>query len=252
MLKALIIDDEPKARRILEILIKENCSDITIVGQAEDVPFGVLAIKEHQPDIVFLDIEMPVFDGFRLFEFIDNHNFEVIFTTAYNDYALRAFEVSAVDYLLKPIQTEQLQKAIEKVKKMKGLGSNNQLKMRTDVLQQNLKDKGVISKIALPVADGLMFVDINEIIYLLADGSYTYIYLSNGTNLLVTRYLKDFIELINSPHFYKPHRSYYINLNHIRQYVKTDGGHVVMSNGDIVHISRDNKEDFLASISNKL
>ncbi|MBI3234988.1 MAG: LytTR family transcriptional regulator, partial [Bacteroidetes bacterium] len=122
---------------------------------------------------------------------------------------------------------------------------------RTDLLQQNLKDKGVISKIALPVSDGLMFVDIDEIIYLEAEGSYTNIYLTNGTNLLVTKYLKDFIDLINSPQFYKPHRSYYINLNHIKQYVKTDGGHVVMSNGGIVHIARDSKEDFLTMINKK-
>ncbi|MBI3232597.1 MAG: response regulator, partial [Bacteroidetes bacterium] len=128
MLRAIIIDEEPKARRILEIMINENCVDVSIVAQEEDVPSGVLAIKEHQPDLVFLDIEMPIYDGFRLFEFIDDHNFEVIFTTAYNDYALRAFEVSAVDYLLKPIQTEQLQKAIEKVKRMKGLAGGNQLK----------------------------------------------------------------------------------------------------------------------------
>ncbi len=108
MLKAIIIEDEARARRTLKTLLAENCTDVDVIAEAADVPSGVLAIKEHQPDLVFLDIEMPNFDGFRLFEFLDEVNFEVVFTTAYNDHALRAFEVSAIDYLLKPIQVEQL------------------------------------------------------------------------------------------------------------------------------------------------
>jgi two-component system LytT family response regulator len=252
MLKAIIIDDEPRARSILETLVKENCPNIELVGQADDVPSGVLAIKKHLPDLVFLDIEMPVFDGFRLFEFVDDPRFEVIFTTAYNDYAIRAFEVSAIDYLLKPIQIDKLQNAIAKVIKLRGISGGSQLKQRNEVLLQNMKQQGVVSKIALPVSDGLMFVSVDEIIYLMADGSYTNIYLSNGTKLLVTRYLKDFVELIDHPQFYKPHRSYYINLNHIRQYVKTDGGHVVMSNGDTVNIARDSKDEFLTLVQDKL
>jgi two-component system LytT family response regulator len=251
MLKAVIIEDELRARRILEAMLTEHCPQVTILDQAEDVASGVLSIKKHQPDLVFLDIEMPGMDGFKLFEFFDETNFEVIFTTAYNDYALRAFEVSAIHYLLKPIQIDLLIAAVNKAEKVIRSGNAN-FKGRAEVLTDNLKEKTNIKKLALPLADGFMFVTLDEIIYLMADGSYTNIYLTNGTKLLVTRYLKDFVELINQPTFYKPHRSYYINLNHIRQYVKQEGGHIVMSNGDIVHISRDNKEDFLANIQHRI
>lgn len=250
MMKAVIIEDEARARRILASLIEEYCPQISIAEMAEDVPSGVLAIKNHEPDIVFLDIEMPGMDGFRLFEFFDEPKFDVIFTTAYNNHALRAFEVSAIDYLLKPIQPDQLIKSVERAEKVRQIGQHN-LKERTATLQANMNPNGIINKIALPVSDGLIFVGMDEIICLEADGSYTTIFLTSGAEILVTKYLKDFVDLINHPTFYKPHRSYYINLNHLKKYVKQDGGHIVMSNDKIINLARDNKDEFLEKVMNR-
>lgn len=239
-LTAVIIEDEQKARRILETLIDENCPNVQVVALAEDVPHGVKAIIKHKPDLVFLDIELPGFSGFELADFIDEVNFEIIFTTAYSQYALKAFEMSAVDYLLKPIQIVQLKAAVDKAIKRKGTNSKEKL----EVLKANLSPNGS-KKIALPIADGFLFVEQDELVYLEADNTYTTIYFTNGNKMLVSRSLREFVDLIASPDFYKPHRSYYINLNHIRQYSKQDGGSLIMNNGHTIYIARDKKSEFL-------
>ena len=135
--RAIIIDDEAKARRLLQLLITENCPDIEIVEQAEDVPSGVKAIHQHKPDIVFSDIDMPNYDGFQLLDFVDKTDFELIYCTAHNDFALKAFEVSAVDYLVKPIQISLLVKAVEKAIRLRNTASN--ITQRLDVVKENLK-----------------------------------------------------------------------------------------------------------------
>lgn len=248
-MKTLIVDDEAKARRILEALIKEYHPELEIVGTADDVPSAVQAINEFNPELVFLDIEMPKYSGFQLFEFIPDPDFDVVFATAYGEYAIRAFEVSAADYLLKPIQSEALGKAIDKVKKRRSKPTSAaESKEVIQTLRKNIEPGMTIQRIALPVADGLIFVDIDDILYFEADASYTHIYLKGDKKLLVTKYLKFFQDMIQDPRFYKPHRSYYINLNHIQQYVKNDGGSLVMSNGGVIHIARDKKDEFLQVI----
>lgn len=246
-LKAIIIEDELKARRILTTLIEEHCTDIEILEAVENIPNGVKAIIKHQPDLVFLDIELPGYSGFELVDFIEDINFDIIFTTAYSEYALKAFQMSAIDYLLKPIQIEQLVAAVEKAKKRKGFFMNEKLK----ALKENMSDSNNNKRIALPTAEGFLFVEQNEIVYMEADNTYTTIYFSNGNKIVVSRSLGEFVELINSPDFYKPHRSYYINLNHIREYKKQDGGHLIMDNGDTVYIARDKKNDFLNLLQNR-
>ena len=248
MLTALIIDDEPKARRILEELLKEYCpNDIIVVASAEDVPSGVKAIAQFQPDIVFLDIEMPNYTGFQLFDFIADINFETIFTTAYQEYAIQAFKVSAIDYLLKPIQIDGLIASVEKVKKEKAEKNpqyNNQSANKIAALQSNLNNKN--QKIALPVSEGLLFVDINDIMYLSAEGAYTEIFIKEKKEkLLVSKNIKVFEELFIQPCFFRAHRSYIINLNCVSQYIKQDGGYIVMENGAQVSLSKDKKEEFL-------
>lgn len=239
-LSAVIIEDEQKARRILQTLLQEHCPEVEVKDAVEDVPHGVKAIVKHKPDVVFLDIELPGFSGFELTDFIDDVNFEIIFTTAYSQYALKAFEMSAVDYLLKPIQIEQLKAAVDKAKKRKGQNLGDKLQ----VLKENLSPTGT-KKIALPIAEGYLFVEQNEIVYMEADNTYTTIYFTNGNKVLVSRSLGEFVELIGSAEFYKPHRSYYINLNHIRQFNKQDGGSLIMDNGHTVYIARDKKHEFL-------
>lgn len=240
MLKAVIIEDEQKARRILQTLIEDNCTDIKVVGVAEDVPAGVKSIIQNKPDVVFLDIELPGFNGFELADFFDEINFEIIFTTAYSQYALQAFQMSAVDYLLKPIQIEQLVASVEKARKRRG----QQVAEKLKILKENLSPNPH-KKIALPIAEGYLFVEQDEIVYLEADNTYTTIYFTNGNKILVSRSLKEFVELISSPDFFKPHRSYYVNTTRIRQYNKQDGGSLVMENGHTIYIARDKKQEFI-------
>lgn len=239
-LNAIIVEDELKAQRILNALISEHCENITVLDTVGDIPSAVKSIVANKPDVVFLDIELPGYSGFELVDFFENPEFEIIFTTAYSEYAIRAFELSAIDYILKPIQIDKLQNAIEKARREKGL----QLLEKFQTLKSNLLENQN-KKIALPLAEGYMFVEQNEIIYFEADNVYTTIYLVNGNKFLVSRPIKEFVGMIDSPDFVKPHRSYFINLNHIKQYIKQDGGHLIMQNGDIVYIARDKKQEFL-------
>jgi len=239
-LKAVIIEDETKARNTLNLLLTEHCEGVTVCAMAEDVPNGVKAILKHKPDLVFLDIELPGFNGFELADFLEEINFEIIFTTAYSEYALKAFQMSAVDYLLKPLQIDQLQAAIDKVLKRQNL----QMPERLDVLKGHLLESAR-KKIALPVAEGFLFVEQEEIIFLEADNTYTTVYFSNGSKVVVSKSLKEFTTIIASPDFFKPHRSYYVNANKIKRYNKQDGGHIVMENEHVIYLARDKKQAFL-------
>lgn len=241
MLNCVIIDDEGKARRILEAILKEHCPELQVVATAEDVPSGVKIIQKHNPDIIFLDIEMPGYTGFQLLEFFENPAFEVIFTTAYSEYALQAFQVSAVDYLLKPIQINQLKIAVEKAIRMNG---NSQVIERLAALKENIEEK-TLQKIALPVSDGLRFVPLKDILYLKADGSYTNIFLTDGNRILISKKIKEFENTLSPRNnFYRTHRSYIVNLARIKNYIRQDGGYIVMENGEEVDLSRERKEEF--------
>lgn len=242
-MKAIIIDDELRARRILRTLLEEHCPQINIVGEAENVPMAVQLIHRENPDIVFSDIEMPEYSGFELLKFITNIDFALVFVTAYQEYAIRAFEVSAVDYLLKPIEIELLKKAVEKVEKHLKLTGNAQNNQKMETLRENLKGE-YITRFALPMADGLMFVDADDIMYLVAEGSYTQIIFTDKKRVLVTKKIKYFEENLLHPCFFRSHRSYIVNLNKISQYIRT-GNYIVMDDGFKVSLARERKDDFL-------
>lgn len=246
---ALIIDDEPKARKLLEVLIKENCPKINNVFNAEDLIGGVELIKTKQPQIVFLDIEMPEHSGLELLDFLpkEQYNFEIIFTTAYSQYAIQAFELSAIDYLLKPLRADKLKTAVKKAVDTIG---KSQVNTKLEALRKSLNDSN-FNKVGLPIADGIKFVNFEDIILLKADGMYTTIMLKNNTELLISKPLKHFATLLSKiPVFYKPHRSYLINLKYIQEYSKKDGGYIIMDNNESVSISKDKKEAFLAIVQN--
>ena len=245
-MKAIIIDDEPRARKVLTTLLEENCPKVEILNTAADVPEGVKSINRYKPDIVFLDIEMPGYSGFELLDFFQEITFQIIFTTAYSEYAIQAFHVSAIDYLLKPIQIDQLVHAVEKAEQQI---SFSQTAEKLEALKTNLNAEGQVRKIALPVANGLLFVETLDIIYLKAEGSYTQIHLVQGPKLLVSKKLKEFEKLLQNPSFFKSHRSYLINLDHVQQYVRQDGGYIVMKNQDVVSIAKDRRDDLLKAIS---
>ncbi|MFN8287694.1 MAG: LytTR family DNA-binding domain-containing protein [Chitinophagales bacterium] len=243
MIKAILIDDEAKARRILEALIKEYCPDVEIVATAEDVPSGVIAINQHKPDVLFLDVEMPGYTGFQLLDFFKETDFEIVFTTAHSDYALQAFRVSAIDFLLKPIQISELIAAVDKVKAKMG-----QSKERLSVLRDNFENNA-IKKMALPVAEGLLFVNVEELSHLEADGPYTNFHFSDGRKILVSKKIKEFEEALTQRNsFFRTHRSYIINLKKISQYVKQEGGYVLLENDIQIPLARERKNDFLTVI----
>ncbi|MFN8285022.1 MAG: LytTR family DNA-binding domain-containing protein [Chitinophagales bacterium] len=240
--KAIIIDDEAKARRLIQTLIEENCPQIEIVAEAEDVPNAVKAIHLHKPDIVFSDIDMPNYDGFQLLDFVEKADFELIYCTAHNDYALKAFEVSAVGYLVKPVQISLLVKAVEKAIQLRNVQPT--ITQRLDTLKENIKENA-LKRIALPVADGLHFVDLTDLLYLEAEGAYTHVVLKNNSKLLISKKLKEFETLLSeNKNFFRTHRSFVINTDAIQQYIKSDGGSILMSNNVEIPVARERKEDF--------
>lgn len=248
-MKVVIIDDEKKARNLLRILIEENCPKITEIYEAEDLLTGVEIIRKEEPQIVFLDIEMPEHSGLEILNFIEKDivNFEIIFTTAYSEYAIEAFQLSAIDYLLKPIRPTQVKEAVEKTVKVIG---KSQINERLTELKKNL-DTSCFKKIGLPHANGIKFVNFKDIITLEADGMYTKIDTFNDGEILVSKPLKYFVALLQRQKvFYKPHRSYLINLSYIKEYIKSDGGYLIMDNNNTVSISKDKKEEFLTIMQN--
>ncbi len=239
-LKALIVDDESSAREVIELLLLEHAPQVEVVDKVDDVPNAIKSIHKHKPDIVFLDIEMPGYNGFQLLNFFEEFTFQIVFTTAYHQYALKAFQVSATDYLIKPIQADLLVKAVEKC--------SHYLKKPIDnlqVLKENIKSNS-FQKIALPDSNGYTFQLIKDIIYLEAAGSYTHFMLSNGQKILVSKKIKEFEILLNGEHyFFRPHRSYIINMSKVKQYTRADGGNIIMENDFKIPISRELKDDFL-------
>lgn len=244
MLKAIIIDDEAKARRILDSFITEYCPQVIIAGVAEDVVQGVKLIQKESPDIVFLDIEMPGYNGFQLLEFFDEINFEIIFVTAYSEFALKAFQVSAVDYLLKPVQIEQLVKAVEKAEKIRG---NSLIKERLQTLKTNLEEQK-IKKIVVPVSEGSLFIDIKDITHLKAEGSYVNIYLRDGNKILVSKNIKDYEnQLTPAEGFFRTHRSFLVNVQHIKK-ITPDNSEAELANRQMISIARERKQEFTSFV----
>lgn len=248
-MKALIIDDEKKARRLLNVILSENCPEVTQIEEAPDLPSGVRLIHSFKPDIIFLDIEMPGYSGMQLLEFLNpaQITFELVFTTAYNQYAIKAFELNAIDYLLKPLHSEQIEQAIKKVQARQG---NNQLNNQLLELQTSLQSNQ-ISKIAFPLADSILFVALDDVIFLCADRMYTKAYTVSDGLIIVSKPLKFFSKYLEGlSNFFKPHRSYVINLNRIKKYVHADGGYIIMENGEIVTIAKERKRELFNIIEN--
>lgn len=247
-MKAIIIDDEKRARRILKTLIEEECPKILTIFDAENLLEGVAIIKAEQPDVVFLDIEMPNHSGLQILEFFKNDtiNFQIIFTTAYGHYAIDAFKLSAVDYLLKPIDIDELKTAINKASDSL---EENFIKEKLLNLERNFQQLA-LNKIALEVPKGIRFVSHEDILFFEADGVYTKVFLQNGKTELICKTLKHFTEqLSNKPLFYKPHRSYLINLKYMTEITKKDGLQVIMSNNKSIPIARDRKDEFMDIIN---
>lgn len=247
MIKALIVDDEAKSRATLKALVERHCPNVSIVAMAASVVEALAEIEKHQPGVVFLDIEMPFSSGFTLLEEIKNPGFEIIFTTAYDQYAIKAIKFSALDYLLKPIDIDELIKAVNKIEP--GNEKKESRQPDFELLLSNLKLKGNSAKIAVPTFDGLQMLDAKDIIKCTADESYTHITLFNGAKLTVSRILKEYEDLLSDLNFFRVHNSCLINLAHVVKYVKGEGGQVVMSDGETVEVSRRKKNELLSRLA---
>lgn len=242
MYTAIIIDDEAKGRLALKEKLNRYCPDIELLAEASNGKEGIAAIEQYHPKVIFLDIEMPGMSGFDMLTQLPDKNFHIIFTTAYNQYAIKAIKYAAFDYLLKPIDIEELKEAVIKINAQE----KNQTDQQLGSLQENLlHPKKKLNKLAIPTLEGLLFYNIEDIIFLEANSNYTNIFFNNGQKVLASKTLKDFEELLPVEIFFRPHHSYIINLNCIKKYIKGDGGQIEMQNGVYIEVSRRKKEEFL-------
>lgn len=243
MIKAIIIDDEEKARESLAMLIEEYCIEVKIMDKCENLPKGVKAIIKHQPDVVFLDIEMPEHSGLEILDFFEDKavNFSIIFITAYNEFAIQAIKLSALDYLLKPVVPEELISALKRL--------NNQKLIQLKTLQNNLKHEE-LQKIAIPSNNNLILLQIEDIVYMKGEGSYTEIFLNDNTKHMVARNLKKFEELLeHHKNFLRIHRSFYVNFNFVVSFNRSDGGSLNLKNGKIIPVSNEKTQEILNIIN---
>jgi two-component system LytT family response regulator len=242
---AVIVDDESKGRASLKKLCEKYVPDLKIEGLADSVATAKKIIDRADPDLVFLDIRMPVEDGFELLKKYDDVPFDVIFTTAFDQYAIKAFKFSAIDYLLKPISIQELQDAVEKVRKKKEKASkkaegNSNLAM----LKENLVS-GSFDKIALPTTEGFSFVKREDIMRCEASGNYTIFFLENKTKYIITKTLKHYEEMLTEYGFFRVHKSHLINLTYVQKFIRGKQGYVQMSDGKNIEVSTRKREDLL-------
>lgn len=246
MIKAVIVDDELNCVEMLEWLLKTYCPIVQIVALCTSGEKGIEAINKHNPDVVFLDIEMPKMNGFDMLEKFENLNFDVVFTTAYNKFAIKAFRYSALNYLLKPVDPEDLQATIKKLQEKKSAVGKDQL----NLLLENMKNlSSPVQRIALSTGDGLIFVNTSEIMYCQAESNYTNVVLTNKHKILVAKTLKDIDETLSGKDFFRVHNSFLININQIRKFVRGDGGYILMNDDTQITIARSKREEFFEMFS---
>lgn len=244
MLTALIIDDVPQARATLKQDLADYCPEIKVLGEAEGVLTGAKAIRQHQPQLVFLDIQMQDGSGFDLLEILGNDAPLIIFTTASDAFAIKAFRFSAIDYLLKPIDPDELMAAVEKAQSKSGNDPGS-----LEVLKEAMSGKKAISRLALNTLEKIHIANIADIIRLEASANYTMFYFQDGSKTMVTKTLKEYDQLLSEHGFLRVHQSHLVNLDCIKDYVKIDGGYLVMQDGSDVAVSSRKKAEVLKAIS---
>lgn len=246
-IRAVIAEDEPRNIVILKNILEKHCEGVEVVGTAADVKTAVEIIKKTEPDVLFLDIEMPPNKGFEVLEQFPTVNFDVIFTTAHEEYALQAIKFAALDYLLKPINIEELRAALAKVKVDRhGKGQSNEL---AAILKEYLRDKeNSFSKIVIPSNDGYNVIDLKNILYCEACDSYTKIHTDEKKMFLISKPLKEYDELLSDKGFYRVHKSFLVNVHHIRKIIKGVGAAVIMSDDTNIPISMRKKDEFFQSL----
>jgi two-component system LytT family response regulator len=242
-IKALIVEDEARSIAFLKKLIETYCPEVEVIGEATTVNQAVDKITQLNPQLVFLDIALPDGDGFEVLERIPNKTFQVIFITAYDKYAVRAFEFSALHYLLKPVSSDDLQKAVDRF-----WDSNEQVELdkKLTVLNSNLNEK--IKKLILPTSDGLSIIKLNELIRCEASRNYTICYLLNKKEQIVSKPLGIFEDILSDFHFVRVHNTHLINLKYVSKYIKGKGGIIIMKDQSEIHVSKTRKNEFLEKL----
>ena len=242
MLKAIVIDDEPDCVKLLSLQLKMYCPNVIVAAECTDSENALTQVKELKPDIVFLDIEMPVMNGFQLLEKLGSIHFSLVFVTAYDQFAVKAFRFSALDYLLKPIDGKDLKAAVTKAEQ-RYWPEKQQLSLLKQHLQGN--EKSFPDKIALPYQNGVVFTEIKNIIYCESQNNYTRFYTMDGHQHMVSKTLGDIQEVLEERNFLRVHRQYLVNLDHIKKYVRGEGNYLIMSNDESIPVARNKKEKLI-------
>ncbi|MFN8291866.1 MAG: LytTR family DNA-binding domain-containing protein [Chitinophagaceae bacterium] len=246
MLKAILIDDEESSLSALKEKLLTYCPQVKIIAQCDNAAKGIEAINTHHPDLVFLDIEMPVMNGFVMLQQLGYKNFELIFTTAYDHYAIRAIRYSALDYLVKPVEIDELKEAVNRAGEKRNRSyPNPQIEL---LVEQLISKRNTHHRIAIPTTEGLQFIKTEDIIYLEASANYTNIYCTGQRKFLVSRTMKDFEDLLPPEIFLRIHNSYIINKHFAEKYIRGEGGQVVLSNGVVLDVAKRKKSEFLKAI----
>jgi two-component system LytT family response regulator len=249
MIRAIIIDDEQNSLKLLSNLLREFCPEVEIIGKAATVDDAYKLIQKNTPDVIFLDIEMQRESGFNLLTKLKEIPFEIIFTTAFEHYALKAIKFSALDYLLKPIDIEELKQAVAKVETHE---RQEKLNRRFESFIHNMNNsKPEYFQIALPSSDGLNIIQIQDIIYLKSDRQYTIFQSKSGEKFVTSKNLGEYEDLLLEHNFFRVHNSAIINLNEVKKYIRGDGGAVLMSNGAQIDVAKRKKEQFLKQFNKK-
>lgn len=254
-MRAIIIDDEPHCIGTLEVLLERNAPDADVVATCRNGEEGIKAIRKHSPDVVFLDIAMPKMNGFEMLAKLETVSFELIFTTAYDEFALRAFRVSAADYLLKPINKDELVAALDKVRiTLSARQAHDQSRLNANLfmLLENLRSAGpAFPFIALPTASGIDMVAARDILFAVADGNYSLLHMRDSKPILLSKTLGEMEEVLSGHRFVRVHHSHLVNLAEILRYVKGEGGYVVLKDGQSIAVSRRRKPDLLKALRNE-
>jgi two-component system LytT family response regulator len=240
-LKAVIVDDESSGIEVLEYALQKHCPEIEIIRTFSSSTEALQSIPDLSPDVLFVDVEMPQLNGFELVEKLAGQGIQFIFTTAYNEFALKAFRVSALDYLLKPIDVDELKAAVAKLKSMNKADSH-----AMEALLDYMKSQKQLNKISISTEKGIHFIDASEVLYCLSTGPYTVFYLKDGQEVVCSKSIGEYERILEDKGFYRIHNSSLINVDHLKRFVRTDGGYVEMSDGKTLTVSRRKKDEFLS------
>lgn len=248
MIRAIIIDDEASCIESLQYDIAKYCPEVEVILTCQSPKEALMAIRQLKPDLIFLDVQMPWMNGFEMLQILGHIDFAIIFTTAYDQFAARAFRLSAIDYLLKPVDAKDLREAIDKtIGKLNRQGATEHI----DNLLQNIRTPEDRQRIAFPGRDGYEFVQISNIVYACAEGAYSHVFLKDHRKLIISKTLSDIEEMLPTSFFQRIHHSTIINIGHVTHFLRTDGAHVVMDTGEKLTVSKSRKDEVMVKLGLK-